>query len=147
MKLTRSNVLQNFYAYGYIPGKFMWFLRHVANPKTWRCRSIKVSTAAIPPEKVNRIVQSAKAVVDIEHPKQRGLTMRTIETLLLGRKLVTTNAEIRNSDLFHESRVCIIDRANPSIPQAFLEKAFLDIPQKTKEKYYVRSWLQEVIRP
>jgi hypothetical protein len=71
--------------------------------------------------------------------------MRSIETLLLGRKLVTTNTEIKNSDLFHESRVFVIDRREPNISQDFLESPFVDIPQETREKYFLRSWLQDVI--
>jgi hypothetical protein len=144
-RLTESSRFQRFYAHGFIPGKFLWFLRHLTNPRLWHHGAINVSTTPIPSIQVNQIIQRAKAVVDIEHPKQRGLTMRSIETLLLGRKLVTTNTEIKNSDLFHESRVFVIDRREPNISQDFLESPFVDIPQETREKYFLRSWLQDVI--
>jgi hypothetical protein len=144
-RLSRCSEFQKFYAYGFIPGKFMWFLRHLSNPNLWRHGEIKISTASIPYDQVNWVIQRAKAVVDIEHPKQRGLTMRSIETLLLGRKLVTTNAEIKSSDLFHESRVCVIDRMNPKVPAEFLKSSFLDIPQEIRKKYYLRGWLKDII--
>jgi hypothetical protein len=146
-RLTHASGFQKFYAYGFIPGKFMWLLRHLTNPRLWRHGAIKVSITPIPSDQVNRITQAAKAVVDIEHPKQRGLTMRSIETLLLGRKLVTTNTEIKNSDLFHETRVFVIDRHKPEISREFLESPFLEIPLETREKYYLGSWLKDIVQP
>lgn len=145
-RLAHSQAIQKFYAYGFIPGKFMWLLRHLTNPRLWRHGTIKVSTQSIPSDQVNKIIKSSVSVVDIEHPKQRGLTMRSIETLLLGRKLVTTNTEIKNSDLFHETRVFVIDRQNPKIPRNFLESPFVDIPPTIKARYYIRNWLEEVIQ-
>lgn len=145
-RLAHSQAIQTFYAYVFISGKFMWLLRHLTNPRIWHHGKIRVSTQSIPSDQVNRIIQSSAAVVDIEHPKQRGLTMRSIETLLLGRKLVTTNTEIENSDLFHETRVCVINRQNPKIPRDFLESPFLDIPETIKARYYIRNWLEEVIQ-
>lgn len=144
-RLSQSSGFQNFFAYGFIQGGVLWFLRHLTNPRLWRHGAINVSTMPIPSDQVNRIVQATKAVVDIEHPKQRGLTMRSIETLLMGRKLVTTNAEIKSSDLFHETRVYVIDRNNPYIPNEFLESPFLEISQKIREKYLLRGWLKDVI--
>lgn len=144
-RLTHSSKFQKFYAYIFIPGKLIWLLQHLTSPKLWNHGAIKLSIKPIPSEQVYRITQAAKAVVDIEHPKQRGLTMRSIETLLLGRKLVTTNAEIKNSDLFHETRVCVIDRNNPNVPQEFLGSPFLEIPNEIRKKYHIRGWLKDVI--
>lgn len=145
-RLVNIRLNQSFFAYGFIPGGLMWLLRHLTNFKLWSRGGIKVSTRSMPSEQVDRVVKSSRAVVDIEHPKQRGLTMRSIETLLMGRKLITTNVEIKNSDLFHESRVCVIDRYNPNISQSFLDGEFLVIPSNIKERYHMKAWLKDVIR-
>lgn len=144
-RLIRAEKRQSYFAFVFIPGRFMWILRHLTNPNFWYRGSIKVSTEAIPSNQIKSITELSRSMLDIEHPGQRGLTMRSIETLMLGRKLVTTNVEIKNSDLFHESRVCIIDRINPSIPREFLDSPFRDIPQETRSKYYIENWLDEVI--
>jgi hypothetical protein len=146
-RLTQSNSAHRFFAFGFVPGGLMWILRHLTNPRLWSHGAVKVSTKSIPTAQVNRIVQASRSVVDIEHPRQRGLTMRSIETLLLGRKLITTNSEIRSSDLFHESRACVIDRRNPRIPHEFLTSPFLEIPQEIRSRYYIDNWLREVIAP
>lgn len=146
-RLAQSRQAHNFYAFGFMPGKIMWILRHLTDLKLWRPGRIKLSTKSIAPELVNEIIKSSRAVVDIEHPKQCGLTMRSIETLLLGRKLVTTNQEIISSDLFHETRVCVIDRNRPEIPSSFLVSTFLAIPPDIRSKYQLRTWLSDVIKP
>lgn len=142
-----ANMKNNFrfFAFGYIPGKFVWWLRHLTNPRLFQASSIRLSTTSIAAKEVNRIIQSSKAVVDIEHPNQRGLTMRSIETLMLGTKLITTNREIRSSDLFHESRVCVIDRNNPKVPPNFLSTPFLPVENEIRSRYYIDTWLTEIL--
>jgi hypothetical protein len=144
-RLTRIETMQSFFAFGFIPGSFMWVLRHLTNLNLWCHGSIEISIKAISPDQVNSIAESSRSVVDIEHPRQRGLTMRSIETLLIGRKLITTNVEIKNSDLFDESRVYVIDRKNPSIPREFINSPFLQIPQEIRARYYIKNWLSDVI--
>ncbi len=46
--------------------------------------------------------------------------MRTIETLLAGNKLLTTNQHLLDSDLYDASRAQIIDRNTPRIDHAFV---------------------------
>lgn len=144
-RLSASQKKHEFYAYGFIPGRLIWLMRHIFNPKLLFQNKIEISTKSISSDQINQFLDNTKAVVDIEHPKQRGLTMRSIETLLLGRKLVTTNIEIKNSDLFHESRVYIIDRNKPSIPRYFLESSFLEIPSNIRSKYILKNWLEDFI--
>jgi hypothetical protein len=60
------------------------------------------------------VVRSSRAVLDIQHFKQTGLTMRTLETLGAGKKLITTNPDVREYDFYDEGRVMTIDRSNPA---------------------------------
>ena len=48
--------------------------------------------------KINDIVslyKESEVILDINHPGQNGLTMRTFEALGAGKKLITTNTEIK----------------------------------------------------
>ncbi len=84
-------------------------------------------------------------MLDVEHPRQRGLTMRTIETLLSGRKLITTNRHIVDSDLFDPSRVHVISREHPQVPQAFFEMPFAPVPEAVRSRYTLRRWIVDLI--
>jgi hypothetical protein len=59
------------------------------------------------------VVAASRAVLDIQHPRQTGLTMRTLEALGGGRKLVTTNMEVQKYDFYHPGQVQVIDRLKP----------------------------------
>lgn len=93
------------------------------------------------------VTAQSRAVVDIEHPAQTGLTMRTIETLIGGKKLITTNAAVRNSDLFHPDRVAVIDRAAPRIPAGFLASDFPAFAPGQAEGYLIDAWLANLLGP
>ena len=139
----RYRILKSF-VYGFIPGKLVWWLRHLTDWTLWHPGMIKISTVPLTPKMVSQIVDQARAAIDIEHPRQRGLTMRTIETLMAHRKLITTNSRIRDTDLFDESRVCIIDRNTPVIPERFLDAPFLPLAPSIRERYSIKGWVNEI---
>lgn len=65
-------------------------------------------TEQLPYEKYLDIVRNSNVILDISHPKQSGLTMRTIETLGCGKKLLTTNKDIINYN-FNKDQYRILD--------------------------------------
>ena len=101
----------------------------------------------IPLEK--KIVQSVFAesysVLDIEHPRQVGLTIRTFETLGANKKLVTTNAGVREYDFFSEENICVIDRKSPKIPQQFFDTPFVPLPHAIRQRYSIEGWLSDLL--
>src|SRR5690606_25151171 len=81
----------------------------------------------------------------IHHPGQTGLTMRTIETLALGRKLVTTNDTIREYSFYDADNILIVDRKRPKLHMEFFEKtASVDLADKMKE-YSIDRWVENVL--
>jgi hypothetical protein len=144
--VARNPSLRGF-AHGYLPGRMMWWARHLTDWSMWRSGSIRLSTSALPLADVMRIAACARSVVDVEHPRQRGLTMRTIETLLAGRKLVTTNHHIVSSDLYDPSRVLVVDRQNPVIPATFLDSPVLPLPSRTVRRYTLDGFLDDLLGP
>lgn len=95
-------------------------------------------------KRVQEIFLTSRAVLDIEHPRQEGLTMRTLEALGSQTKLVTTNSSVRNFDFFDESNICVIERGSPVLPKDFLHSPYRPLPQEIYERYTLRRWLQEV---
>lgn len=68
-----------------------------------------------------KIMGKSQAIIDISHPKQSGLTMRTIEVICNGKKLITTNKDIENYGLPKDSYY-IIDSANPVLGVDFFSQ-------------------------
>jgi len=92
------------------------------------------------------VFMSSKIIVDVEHPMQKGLTSRTLEVLGAGKKLVTTNNDVKNYDFYQYGNVCVIDRNNPKISQEFIESEFNPYPSNIINFYSVDGWLNDVLK-
>jgi hypothetical protein len=71
--------------------------------------------------------------------------MRTIETLISGKKLITTNKNIIDSNLYDRSRVDIISRSNPYLSNDFMDSEFLPLPEPLKYYYSCEGWISELL--
>lgn len=94
---------------------------------------------------VGRVFRQSRAILDIEHPQQRGLTMRTFETIGAGKKLVTTNAHVVDEEFYHPDRVLVIDRARPKIDPAFLAEPAPALDPVLRARYSLAGWLDDVL--
>ena len=94
---------------------------------------------------ISHVVDETRIVLDIQHPKQTGLTMRTIEMIGMNKKLITTNESIKKYDFFDENNVAVVDRKNVQIPEEFLRTSYTPLPNDIYEKYSLKSWILEVL--
>ena len=77
-------------------GKFnKWYMINISH-KIHRDDSDMILTEQMPYESYIDILNKSNVILDISHPNQSGLTMRTIESLNAGKKLLTTNSDIIN---------------------------------------------------
>ncbi len=95
---------------------------------------------------VSQRFQTSAAIVDIEHPNQVGLTMRTFEVLASGKKLITTNKNIATHDFYHPSRICIIDRIDPKLETDFFEGQMEPLPMSFFVNFSLNGWLLEIFQ-
>lgn len=94
---------------------------------------------------VRHILDRTDIVVDIEHVKQTGLTIRTLEALAMGKRLITTNQDIKNYEFYDSNIINILDRDHPIINEEFLSCE----PRNVKlnlTNYSIDTWLDEVIQ-
>lgn len=89
--------------------------------------------------RVERFYNHSRAVVDLPNQIQSGLTMRVIEVLGSGLKLVTTNREVLSEELFDPKNVMIIDIENPIINKDFLLNGG---NSSRMDSYHISSWLK-----
>ena len=99
----------------------------------------------LPVKQVQEILEDTVSVVDIEHPDQSGLTIRTIEAVFSGRKLITTNSDIVNYDFYDSNNILVIDRKYPVIPDGFLEGKATEMKPDLVDKYSIKGWLKELL--
>ena len=90
------------------------------------------------------IFLNSKIILDIEHPNQKGLTMRTFESLGAGKKLITTNATVKEMDFYNANNIVVIDRDHPAIPMSFFKENYVKVDASTYARYSLRSWVTEI---
>lgn len=93
---------------------------------------------------VANIMKHSQIIIDCQIPNQDGLTMRTIETIGMKKKLITTNSSVKKYNFFNGNNVLVIDRANPEIPKSFIEQPFVPLPNDIYNYYSLDYWIDEV---
>jgi hypothetical protein len=101
-------------------------------------------TTPVPSAAVREIFFKSRVIVDIQHPRQEGLTMRTVEALGSRRKLITTNAAIRTYDFYCPENIQIIGRHGGALRPEFFKTPGVEVPEPVYHKYSIDGWLDSV---
>ncbi|MGC6387334.1 hypothetical protein ACMV8I_06645 [Ewingella sp. S1.OA.A_B6] len=88
------------------------------------------------------LFKNADAILDIQHPGQSGLTMRTLECLPLQIKMITTNIEIKNYEFYNECNYFFLDRNELTLSSEFFAKEFQPTDPNVINKYSVDYWVK-----
>lgn len=132
------------FVYLYLQAPWMYDLRRLFTNTVDGAKREDFQFAPLSKEVVHATFLGSKAVIDVEHINQRGATMRTIEALGSKRKLVTTNAALRDYDFFNPLNIHIIDRKAPRLNQEFLVTPYQVVPENIRQKYSIKKWINEV---
>ena len=96
-------------------------------------------------KEVIKLVAQSRCLIDVQHPKQTGLTIRTIEALGSCRKLITTNETIKEYDFYNPNNILIVDRHNPLIKREFLEGEYEKLNVNIYDTYSLGSWIKDLL--
>ena len=140
----KDNDLKYFF-YIYVQGSFMLAVRMLQDRyiRSFYKEGL-VHTKTMARDKVEKTMEGTRYVIDVNHPKQTGLTMRTIEMLGLRRKLLTTNEHIKDYDFYNPVNQIVIDRNSVEIDKNVIDQPYQVIDQNIYLKYRVDHWVQDV---
>ena len=71
--------------------------------------------------------------------------MRTLEMIGMRKKLVTTNSDVSNYDIYNKNNIFIIDRENPLVEEDFLQSDYFNLPDEIYEYYSIDRWVIDVL--
>jgi len=91
---------------------------------------------------VARLNRSALAVLDIHDPIKSGLTIRSIEALSAGAKLITTNHEVINEAFYDPEVVQVVDINKLVIDLEWIRK---EVPCVNMDSYSLKSWAVNIL--
>lgn len=134
----------NFFCFAFLQSRFMYYYYWLTKKEFRNKKPSYFSYKPLPSSKVASVLLSSRVILDIQHPKQSGLTMRTIETLGARKKMITTNSDIVNYDLYNPNNITVIDRDKPFVNNGFLSTSFVDLDESLLNKYSLSSWIQDL---
>lgn len=143
----RSNLPSglNAFWYLYLQAPWVYHAYRLTNPSMRHAPRDAFQFEPMSKADVSGVFAASRAIVDIEHPQQRGLTIRTFETFGAHKKLISTNAHVREYDFFHPQNICVIDRRTPHVPAGFLESPLVLPSPAMYRRYSLTGWVHEVM--
>lgn len=128
----------------FLPHSIVFFYNKLLNPAYRKVRKSDIHFDSMPAADIRRVYDNSRCILDVEHVAQRGLTMRTIEMVGMGKKLITTNTGIKQYDFYNPNNICVIDREASEIPSGFWDSKYEPIPQEIINRYALEHFVQEI---
>lgn len=144
LKKNLSQASLRWFCYFYAPSRLIFFLRKIFDREMKKFSTEDIYFSSLSHKEIFEIYKKSKAVVDINKPYQKGLTIRTFEVLATQCKLVTTNEAIKKYPFYSSDNILVIDREQPKIPLDFLQTEFCPIPQSIMKKYALEEWVKKI---
>lgn len=87
-------------------------------------------------------VATSDLILDLVLADHAGLSFRIFEGLSLKKKVVTTNARVRDADFYHPNNFHVFDGINFDELELFLETAYVDIADDIMQQYSFTNWIE-----
>ena len=140
-----KNIGLRFYKYCFLQSKFIFYYYKLFNKSFFNAKIENFYFDKKSQKEISEIERNSFIVLDIQHPNQTGLTIRTIENIGIGRKIITTNKDIEHYDFYNKSNIQIIDRINPVIDKNFLNSEYIPLSEEIYQKYSLNQWVLDVL--
>ncbi len=144
MKQCKKNGKKTF-QYTFMPHFLVYLKNKLLNRDFRGVKKSEVHFQMLSFEQLYKVYSDSRCIVDVENPGQHGLTMRSIETIGLKRKFITTNKDIVNYDFYNPNNIMVIDRIKPVVDVSFFEKPYEELPCDIYEKYSLKNWVLQVL--
>ncbi|MGP3592563.1 hypothetical protein [Vagococcus sp. WN89Y] len=119
-----------------------FIFKNISNIKKYKLYSFTLKSRS--KNEVADFFRSADAILDIQHPGQTGLTMRTIECLPLERKMITTNNSVSCYAFYCPENFFFLDRTTKFIDEDFFNVPFKKVDNTVIEKYSIDAWVRAI---
>ncbi|MCF8341639.1 MAG: hypothetical protein K9I82_11730 [Chitinophagaceae bacterium] len=129
------------FCYYYMHGRLVYFFKKIFDKTFKEFKYSQLSFKSLKVKQIVELYQQSNIILDINHPFQKGLTMRTFEAIGAKRKLITTNKEIAKYPFYNENDFLIIDRNDIKLNLDFFKDNYQTLDSKLYEKFSLEGWL------
>jgi hypothetical protein len=127
---------------------FRYFMRGSTHALTLLLRGghlpLDVSLRSLPQADFIRLIETSSAVFDFANHQQSGYTMRTMENLCAGKKIITNNPRIKTEPFYSPDRILVFDGLDFSGVKAFLDTP-LNAPDATFPEFHLDNFVRRLV--
>lgn len=134
----------NYFSYLFLPHKFVYLYNKLVNKDFKDVAFSDIKFQSITPAQITEVYKKSRSILDVEHIKQRGLTMRTIEMIGMGKKIITTNSYIKSYDFYNPNNIYLINRNSPTVDESFWTSKYEQVPKEIFDRYKIESFVREL---
>ena len=132
------------FTYYFMQSKLVYFLKSKFDPSFKDFDFKKLNFKSLSIDEIIKYYENSSIILDINHPNQKGLTMRTFEALGAGKKIITTNNEIKKYSFYNPNNIFVIDRENIELEKSFFESNFNPINEDILSEMSITGWIKSV---
>lgn len=136
-----QNRLSSF-CYYYMHGRLVYLYKKIFDHSFKEFDYKKLSFTSLNTKQILELYKDSDVILDINHPGQKGLTMRTFESIGAGKKMITTNIEIKKYSFYNPNNIHVIERENIQISKSFFESNYKNISEETYNRMSIEGWLK-----
>lgn len=131
----------NTFFYYYLPGKIVYYLKRKFDKTFQQFDVKKLSFKSLTTNDILNYYDQSNLILDINHPLQKGLTLRVFEAIGAGKKIITTNKHIKKYSFYNPNNIYIIDREHIVLNDAFFKNEYQDISADLYQRASIEGWL------
>lgn len=95
---------------------------------------------------MTNLIETAAAMFDFANHEQSGFTMRTMESLCAGKKIITNNPFIRDAPFYTEDRIHVFSGSDFGDVTGFLRRPLTD-PDARFSEHHIQRFVQHLLGP
>jgi hypothetical protein len=129
------------FSFFWMQGRLVFLFKTLFDKSFKKIAYKKLSFKSLTSKEIIDLYASTKVVLDINHPEQKGLTMRTFETIGSQKKMITTNKEVEKYVFYNPNNIKIIDRNNIQMDLDFFMSNYEALDDEVYEQCSIEGWL------
>lgn len=89
-----------------------------------------------------KMIQNSKSILDFTQDFQTGLTLRPLEAVYFGKKLITNNKGIFKHDIYDSNNMFVLDHNDIDHIVEFVNQPFKNVSHEVLDYYDFSSWIK-----
>lgn len=132
------------FSYYYMHGRLVYLYKRIFDKTFKEFDYKKLTFKSLNTKEILELYKKSNVILDINHPGQKGLTMRTFESIGAEKKMITTNSEIKKYLFYNPNNILVIDRNNIKIDMDFFKNIYQPVSKELYHQISMEGWLESI---